>query len=147
MTSCNALIKNHICFLVGPEGVGKSVTVSTFMSFLNDKNWKITWLNLIPGSDDVKCTVYKPYLMKEFFIKTSNIQELLDDESESTTLRQFLVIDGIENLQEHKLIQGRAIWWKLRNRMRNQLIMICSIAARDDYSQIDEDKHDGMETY
>jgi hypothetical protein len=140
------LIQNSVGFVVGPEGVGKSVTVSAYLSILSDRHCKITFLDIVPNSSDIKCTVYKPTLMKEFFIKDSNFPELLEEDSDPN-LMNFLVIDGLENKKEHKILQGRAMLWQKGDKLVNKLVMICSMAARNDIYTLNEDKKAGIETY
>jgi DNA replication protein DnaC len=60
--------ENNICYLIGHDGVGKSVTISAYLSTLSETDCRITRLNLVPGSFDVQCTVYEEKVMKEFLI-------------------------------------------------------------------------------
>jgi tellurite resistance protein len=60
---------------------------------------------------------------------------------------QFLFIDGLTNETEHNILQSHAILWQKKNKLLNKLVMICSMASRNDKTRIEQDKKAGIETF
>jgi hypothetical protein len=78
-------------------------------------------------------------------LKITDFPELLKEPSSDTI--NLLVIDGLEDREEHRRLQGHAILWTYGDKFLNKLVMICSVSARFLYQNIVEDRKCSMETY
>ena len=135
------LAKGKVGSIVGPPGVGKSITALAFASQLNREIWNITWIHLRRDSID-----FVRFSSSKNFYGSIEFSQLKDALYVENDHKHILFLDGYSQERNHQGWLGTCESWFESDRANHRFVTISSMSARTGNTDA-HDKRLGLVTF